>query len=685
MSSPLFQPTPISTKFAIFATLTFLLCIFILPAQAQFAETVPYTFTGGSDGASPSASLIFDAKGNLYGTSAYGGNSSGSNCLGANPPTGCGVVFELLPPPGGTGPWTQSVLYTFQGGSDGAYPQASLVFDAKGNLYGTTANGGHMTGSICSGLGGCGVVFQLTPPRSGTGPWTETPIFTFTGGNDGSVPYANVIFDSNGNLYGTAAGGGSGTGGTVFELTPPPGGSGPWTETTLYSFTGGDDGGTPVAGVVFDSNGNLYGTTNSGGAPTLGTGHGVVFELTPPSGGSGSWTETPLFTFTGKSDGGAPYAGVIFDSSGKNLYGTTAVGGSWKGTICKRTDGCGVVFELAPNGSSPWTETVLYTFSAGADGGYPYAGVIFDSNGNLYGAAAQGGNTTSSTCSPTDGCGVVFELTPPAGGSGSWKETPVYAFNGESDGGFAYAAPVLNPQGNLFGTTAYGGDLTDSNCIDAGGCGVVYALSPQAGPIVTFTPSSLIFGDEPVGATSAPKTLVVSNTGSATLDISSVTVSGDFNLASNACGSTLAVGQSCKVKVTFTPSQSGSRTGTLTFTDNASNSPQSVPLSGTGVAPVTLTPTSFTYKKTKVGTTSAAKKFTLANNQTATLTGITIATTGDFAVQSTTCGATLASKQKCTISVTFTPTKTGIRTGQLSVSDSAQGSPQTSSLSGTGT
>ena len=684
MSSP---ASPFRLVSSAIARIAFLLLVaghLTQPAQAQYAETVPYTFTGGSDGASSSASLIFDGKGNLYGTAAYGGDSSGSNCLGADPPTGCGVVFQLTPADG-AGPWTETVLYTFTGGSDGAYPQANLVFDSKGNLYGTTANGGHMTGSVCSGLGGCGVVFELTPPHSGTGSWTETPIYTFTGGNDGSVPYAGVIFDAKDiNLYGTAAGGGSGTGGIVFELSPPSGGSGPWTETTLYPFTGAADGGTPVAGVIFDAAGkNLYGTTYSGGDVTVGISHGVVFELTPPS-GSGSWTETPIYTFTGKTDGSNPYAGVIFDSDG-NLYGTTAIGGTQSGKVCKRTDGCGVVFELTPNGSGPWTETVLYTFDAGSGGAYPYAGVVFDPSGNLYGSAAQGGNTTSTTCSPTDGCGLVYELTPPAGGTGSWKQIPVYAFGGGSDGGFPYSAPILNTQGNLFGTTSYGGDLTDSNCVDAGGCGVVYALTPQAGPIVTFTPSSLIFGNQAVGTTSPAKTLVVSNTGSATLDITSVTVSGDFRITSNACGSTLAVGQSCKVKVTFTPSQTGSLTGNLTFTDNASNSPQTVPLSGTGVASVTLTPASFTYKKTKVGTTSAAKKFTLTNNQAATLTGIAISVTGDFAVQSTTCGATLAAKQKCAINVTFTPTKTGARTGQLSVNDNAQGSPQTASLSGTGT
>ena len=154
--------------------------------------------------------MIFDSKGNLYGTAVNGGDTGGANCPGLNPPTGCGVVFELSPPSGGTGPWTETVLYTFTGSSDGAYPQTGLIFDANGNLYGTTSNGGNMSGTICHGLGGCGVVFELSPPKSGSGPWTETPIYTFTGKADGAVPYASLIFDAKGNLYGTTAGGGIG-------------------------------------------------------------------------------------------------------------------------------------------------------------------------------------------------------------------------------------------------------------------------------------------------------------------------------------------------------------------------------------------------------------------------------------------------------------------------------------------
>jgi hypothetical protein len=188
-----------------------------------------------------------------------------------------------------------------------------------------------------------------------------------------------------------------------------------------------------------------------------------------------------------------------------------------------------------------------------------------------------------------------------------------------------------------------------------------------------------------VGVTSSSKTVTLTNTGASTLDISGIAPSGDFAIESKTCGSTLAAKAKCTVKVTFTPTQTGTRTGTLTFTDNAPNSPQAVALSGTGVVVVpTLTPASATYPKQKVGTTSKPKTFTLTNKQAVTLTNIAISTTGDFAVSATTCGTSLAAKEKCTISVTFTPTETGTRTGQLQVSDNASNSPLTADLSGTG-
>jgi hypothetical protein len=293
--------------------------------------------------------LIFDSEGNLYGTTRSGGDISACSS------DGCGVVFELSPPSSGTGPWTETVLYTFAGGTDGAQPHAGLIFDSKGNLYGTTFAGGDT--SACAGSTtsppGCGVVFELSPPSGGTRSWSETVLHTFTGGSDGGYPTAGLIFDTGPNSYGC---------GVAFELSPPSTGVGPWDETVLYSFIGPgvvSDGEYPDASLVLDAKGNLYGTTNGGGLYEA-LGYGVVFELSPPVGGSGPWTETVLCTFS-SATGASPAAGLILDSNG-NFYGTTSGGGSTLG---------GVAFELSlspaatpsfgvPSGtySSPQTVTI---------------------------------------------------------------------------------------------------------------------------------------------------------------------------------------------------------------------------------------------------------------------------------------------------------------------------------------
>jgi len=211
------------------------------------------------------------------------------------------------------------------------------------------------------------------------------------------------------------------------------------------------------------------------------------------------------------------------------------------------------------------------------------------------------------------------------------------------------------------------------------------SLTVTGSAVAALTPASLTWGSTVVGTTAAAKNVTLKNTGTASMSLANIAPSGDFAISSTTCGSSLAVSNSCVVKVTFTPAQVGTRSGAITFTDNASNSPQAVALSGTGAAQAALTPASYTWTTAvKVGSSSSAKVFTLSNKQSAALTGVSITATGDFSVSSTTCSTSVSAKSSCKISVIFTPTQTGTRTGTLQVSDSAVGSPQVSNLTGTG-
>ena len=277
------------------------------------------------------------------------------------------------------------VLYNFNL-TDGAYPNGGVIFDAAGNLYGTTYGGGTYR---------CGTVFQLMALAGGR--WKDNVLHSFNY-TDGAHTYAGVTLDAAGNLYGTTGWAGRYDCGTIFELTRIPGRG--WSETALQSLVGAD-GCDPFAGLIVDTAGNLYGTTTRGG-----TGYycsfwcGTVFQLTPSAGGG--WTETVLYNFNGP-DGDFPAAGVVFDAVG-NLYGTTEAGGEL--STCNGS-GCGTVFKLMPAAGGGWAETVLHDFN-GNDGAYPLAGLILDAVGNLYGTTQQGGTGTS--CTP--GCGTVFEITP---------------------------------------------------------------------------------------------------------------------------------------------------------------------------------------------------------------------------------------------------------------------------------
>jgi uncharacterized repeat protein (TIGR03803 family) len=309
------------------------------------------------------------------------------------------------------------------------------------------------------GASGDGTVFKLTPNSNGS--WTESVLYSFSGGADGANPWAGLIFDAAGkNLYGTTVSGGGSTmcaGGCGTAFTLKPNSDGNWTESVLHSFTGGADGAGPVAGLIFDAaRKNLYGTTPGGGA----SGDGTVFKLTPNS--NGSWTESVLYSFTGKPDGAFPYAGLIFDAAGKNLYGTTVHGGVVS-PMCGDT--CGTAFTLKPNSNGSWTESVLYSFTD-ADGANPLAGLIFDTAGNLYGTTANGG--TLAYCSGF-GCGVVFELTPNS--DGSWTESVLHRFANRPAAG-PEAVLIFDSVGSLWGTAANGGPTNG---------GAVFKLTPQSG------------------------------------------------------------------------------------------------------------------------------------------------------------------------------------------------------------
>ena len=348
-------------------------------------ETLLHTFTAtGSDGYNPGAGLLRDSSGILYGTTYLGGANSN------------GVLFKLTPQPRACASvlcsWNETILRSFGASGDGANPVWALIQDKNSNVYGTTTSGGM---SNCSP--GCGTVYKVDSQGR------ETVLHDFAGApTDGGYPFAPVLLDALGNLYGTTSGGGANNAGTVFQLTSAG------SKNILYNFTGGGDGGTPFAGLVADQHGNLYGTTfNGGGSCNC----GVVFELIPNQ--NGSWTESVLWTFTGGADGGWPFSGMIIDSQG-NLYGTTTGGGLTGGcsAVGSGESGCGVVFELSPNG-----ESVLWTFTGGSDGSYPYGPVVMDTQGNLYGAAIYGGdlNATNPACAPSGtpvGCGVVFKLAP---------------------------------------------------------------------------------------------------------------------------------------------------------------------------------------------------------------------------------------------------------------------------------
>jgi uncharacterized repeat protein (TIGR03803 family) len=365
-------------------------------------------------------------------------------------------------------------IYTFQAGNDGSFPRGGVIQDPKGNLYGTTTSGG---------AGHNGVVYELKKGKGGS--WTQSTLYAFTGGDDGSNSQAGLLRDAKGNLYGTTYAGGADGYGVVFELSPPKKGSQTWKHKTLWTFTGGNDGGEPTGTLIMDSAGNLIGTSGEGGTGVVGT----VFELSPPAAGQKDWTQTVLYNFTGNADGGEPYGRMLLASDG-NLYGTTAGYGQFN---------YGNVFKLAANGGGGWDFSVLHSFAGGSDGEVPRDGLIQGPDGTLYGDTAGFDNSYGNVFSlNTDGSaysvlwevaggqgfegngpwqslsmdaagalygatygdgesasGEIFKLTPPKKDSKPWKAEVLLAYQGNSAGEFPYTNVLVGTDGKLY-WTSYG-------------------------------------------------------------------------------------------------------------------------------------------------------------------------------------------------------------------------------------
>jgi len=664
--------------------------VFKITPSGALSTLYNFCSQGGSnctDGSMPFAGLVQGSDGNLYGTTAHGGANN------------AGTVFKITP--GGV----LTTLYSFcsqSGCTDGENPSAGLVQASDGNFYGTTAIGG--------ANGNYGTVFKITPGGA------LTTLYSFCPQGspcpDGSIPEAALVQGSDGNFYGTTKDLGAHGGGTVFKITS--GGA----LNTLYSFCsqGGSsctDGENPYAGLVQGSDGNFYGTTAFGGAnngyPSFG---GTVFKITP--GG----TLSTLYSFcaqTGCTDGSLPFAVLVQGSDG-NFYGTTFNGGA--------NGNYGTVFKITPGGAL----TTLYAFCSVylcEDGENPWAGLVQGTDGNFYGTTYEGGASSPNY-------GTVFKLSlvpvasvspaslafgsqlvgttslprpvtlsntgyvpltissigPPIGDFGDTHNCPISPAT-LAAGATCTINVTFTPTG--IGTWNGGVTITDDSNGVPGSQQGVFLTGSGINPGGTVSPISLPFGNQVINTTSRVKKVTLTSTGTTNLMNIRITITGanagDFTQSNN-CPATLNLGTKCQISVTYTPSVLGNEAAALDVSDNAANSPQTVSLTGKGVPQATVSPTSLTFAGQKVGTTSVAKNVTLTNNMSTALTSISItlggADPGDFTVSSTTCGTSLAAKAHCTISTEFTPTAIGARTATLNVNDSANNSPQTVSLTGTG-
>ncbi|MEJ0046989.1 MAG: choice-of-anchor tandem repeat GloVer-containing protein [Rhodospirillales bacterium] len=372
----------------------------------------------------PAAGVVADKAGHLFGTT-YTGAANGT-----------GTVYELFPPTKNGASWSEKALHRFSGQLRGHYPQSALTLDADGNLYGVTANGS---------INDAGTVFALIKPAQTGKPWIEKLLLAFNGKKIGGTPYGGVVFGPGGNLYGTAGYGGDHGAGIVFMLHRNESAKTGWTETVLYSFSNGSDGGYPYSVPTFDAAGNMYGTTLNGGN----AGNGVVFKLLPPTSGT-AWTEQVLHSFDASTDGNFPRTGVILDANG-NLYGTTENGGAF---------GWGTVFEVSPpTGDRRPGPKPCCTISTSER-----MAVIRARARWCWIAAAI--STARPRSAGTPKGGIAFKLSPPSGGATTWTETILTSFPSgtQPESGF-----IVTADGKLTGTTFFGGTNNQ---------GSVYQLTP---------------------------------------------------------------------------------------------------------------------------------------------------------------------------------------------------------------
>jgi uncharacterized repeat protein (TIGR03803 family) len=694
---------PLSLLLAVFTCFSF-------AAAARAQESNVYVFVGEPDGADPTSNLIWDAQGNLYGTTAEGGLHND------------GMVFELSPVE--SGGWTKRVLYNFgAASSDGASPQAGLTMSPAGDLFGTTATGG---------TSGRGAVFELSPSTGGA--WTETVIYSFGASPDGDLPSSSLALDSQGNLYGSTTYGSVPSAGMVFELSPSGGET--WTEKVLYGFGKTAADGSGPNGVILGSDNNLYGSTQTGGA----NGGGTVFKLSAGSGGV--WTLTTLYSFSGTPDGNFPSGSLIIDAQG-NLYGTTFQGGAY--TVPPggggSGEGLGTAYELSPAAGGGWTETILHSFGAIAtDGLYPNAGLTLDTQGNLYATTQAGGDKNK---------GAVVELTPVTGGG--WTESVTHNFKDvSSDGAYPYGGLTLDSAGNLYGAASAGAD----------GYGSVYEVdsvapvSPQFSPapgqystsqmvsISDVTAGTTIYyttnGDTPT-ASSTQYTDPIPVSGAVTVKAiatasglpQSRVATGNYHIGPGAWltsptpGSTLA-----SASATFSWTSGTSVTqyrltvgttgaGSSNVYDSGAVAARSESLTGLPVngvtlfvrlwseisgdwqsddytfleavlAPqVTLSAPSVSFGAQKTGIESNPVQVNLINTGNAALDvssiGLVGANPSQFIYGTTTACSTVAPGATCTFRIRFSPTAPGIDSAAIAINDNAPGSPQMISLSGTAT